>query len=43
MNFRIFHEEPRERFPIALFQWKEVKAPLTICLWLVVASIAKIS
>ncbi|CAJ0581238.1 unnamed protein product, partial [Mesorhabditis spiculigera] len=35
-------EEKLERYPIAIFEWDEVKTPLVICLWLVVASIAKI-
>ncbi|CAJ0957582.1 unnamed protein product, partial [Mesorhabditis belari] len=35
-------EEEMERYPIAVFEWDEVKVPLVICLWLVVASIAKI-
>ncbi|VDO78588.1 unnamed protein product [Haemonchus placei] len=35
-------EEPLTRYPIALFKWSEVKVPLTVSLWLVGASIAKI-
>ncbi|KHJ92938.1 sodium/hydrogen exchanger 3 [Oesophagostomum dentatum] len=35
-------EEPLTRYPIALWKWAEVKEPLTISLWLVFASIAKI-
>ncbi|KAK6042252.1 hypothetical protein COOONC_20243 [Cooperia oncophora] len=35
-------EEPLTRYPIVLFKWKEVKVPLTVSLWLVGASIAKI-
>ncbi|KAK5970901.1 hypothetical protein GCK32_016110 [Trichostrongylus colubriformis] len=35
-------EEPLTRYPIILFKWSEVKVPLTVSLWLVGASIAKI-
>ncbi|CAI4226429.1 unnamed protein product [Auanema sp. JU1783] len=35
-------EEPLTRYPIMNFEWKEVKSPLSICTWLVVASVAKI-
>lgn len=35
-------EEPLTRYPIVLFKWDEVKVPLTVSLWLVGASIAKI-
>ncbi|VDL85298.1 unnamed protein product [Nippostrongylus brasiliensis] len=35
-------EEVLTRYPIALFKWNEVKGPLTVSLWLVAASIAKI-
>ncbi|CAD6192484.1 unnamed protein product [Caenorhabditis auriculariae] len=35
-------EEYPSRYPIALFNWKEVRVPMTISLWLIVASIAKI-
>ncbi|CCD71271.1 Sodium/hydrogen exchanger [Caenorhabditis elegans] len=30
------------RYPIAYFKWEEVKIPMTICLWLIAASISKI-
>ncbi|CAL2032711.1 unnamed protein product [Caenorhabditis brenneri] len=30
------------RYPIAYFEWENVKIPMTICLWLIGASIAKI-
>ncbi|CAO4364950.1 unnamed protein product [Caenorhabditis nigoni] len=30
------------RYPIAYFEWENVKIPMTICLWLIVSSIAKI-
>lgn len=38
-------EEEKEypsRYPIAYFEWENVKIPMTICLWLIGASIAKI-
>lgn len=35
-------EEYPSRYPIAYFHWEEVKIPMTICLWLIGASIAKI-
>ncbi|KAJ1348296.1 Na(+)/H(+) exchanger protein 2 [Parelaphostrongylus tenuis] len=35
-------EEKLTRYPIVLFKWSEVKVPLTVSLWLVGASIAKI-
>ncbi|KIH46619.1 hypothetical protein ANCDUO_23326 [Ancylostoma duodenale] len=35
-------EEPLTRYPIVLFKWEEVKVPLTVSLWLVGASVAKI-
>uniref|UniRef100_A0A1I7XTP8 Na_H_Exchanger domain-containing protein n=1 Tax=Heterorhabditis bacteriophora TaxID=37862 RepID=A0A1I7XTP8_HETBA len=35
-------EKNLTRYPIALFKWKEVKVPLTVSLWLIVASVAKI-
>ncbi|CAB3404832.1 unnamed protein product [Caenorhabditis bovis] len=35
-------EEYPTRYPLALFEWKNVKVPLTISLWLIAASIAKI-
>ncbi|VDM56415.1 unnamed protein product [Angiostrongylus costaricensis] len=35
-------EERLTRYPVVLFKWNEVKVPLTVSLWLVGASIAKI-
>ncbi|EFP05198.1 CRE-NHX-2 protein [Caenorhabditis remanei] len=35
-------EEYPSRYPIAYFEWENVKIPMTICLWLIGASIAKI-
>ncbi|PIC45317.1 hypothetical protein B9Z55_005377 [Caenorhabditis nigoni] len=31
------------RYPIAYFEWENVKIPMTICLWLIGSSIAKIT
>uniref|UniRef100_A0A8R1EMY4 Serpentine receptor class gamma n=1 Tax=Caenorhabditis japonica TaxID=281687 RepID=A0A8R1EMY4_CAEJA len=36
-------EEYPERYPIAYFEWENVRIPMTICLWLIGASVAKIS
>lgn len=39
----VYGEEKIDRYPLAIFDFEEVKIPMVICIWLVVASISKIS